>query len=132
MLYLVLLKLIKSEYLKKLRANLFCSTKGGPGKACASRELQLDEARDQVEDPADVEAEPEAEAVPSSGERKRGREDAESARGRPRRGRKVQFSPLIIKKVQKYGKNMPAPVDSVVKNLVAANPFLEKTEGLAE
>jgi hypothetical protein len=128
LLYLVLLKLIKSEYLKKLRANLFCSTKGGPGKACASRELQLDEARDQVEDPADVEAEPEAKAGPSSG----GRKEVESARGRPRRGRKVQFSPLIIKKVQKYGKNMPAPVDSVVKNLVAANPFLEKTEGLAE
>ncbi len=27
---------------------------------------------------------------------------------------------------------MPTPVDSVVKNLAAANPFFEKTEGLAE
>jgi hypothetical protein len=27
---------------------------------------------------------------------------------------------------------MPTPVNSVVKNLVAANPFLGKTEGLAE
>jgi hypothetical protein len=65
-------------------------------KACASKELQLDEARDQVEDPADVEAEQEAEAGPSSGGRKGG--SGKSARGRPRRGRKVQFSPLITKK----------------------------------
>jgi hypothetical protein len=37
-----------------------------------------------------------------------------------------------LKKLQKYSKKMPTPVDSVVKNLAAANPFLEKTEGLAK
>jgi hypothetical protein len=65
------------------------------GESCAARELQLDEAGDQVKNPGDVEAEPIAEARPSSeGKKMESRKHKRPAK----EGKKGMFLPIHDKK----------------------------------
>ncbi len=65
------------------------------GESCAARELQLDKTGDRVEDPGDVEAEPIAEAGPSS----RGKKMVSRKHKRPAKdGKKGMFLPIHNKK----------------------------------